>query len=92
MVAAYRLNHPGIELYIHDGVHGTVIEDVRSGAADFGYLSRRAAGPLHFSSAGAGGVRCCAAPQSSARCKGKSGLDLGGYRWSRCPAIHALNV
>ena len=36
MVAAYRLNHPGIELYIHDGVHGTVIEDVRSGAADFG--------------------------------------------------------
>src|SRR6201981_1903400 len=36
MVAAYRLNYPGIELYIRDGVHGTVIEDVRSGAADFG--------------------------------------------------------
>jgi DNA-binding transcriptional LysR family regulator len=36
MVAAYRLNHPGIELYIRDGVHGTVIEDVRGGVADFG--------------------------------------------------------
>jgi len=36
MIAAYRLNYPGIELYIRDGVHGTVIEDVRSGAADFG--------------------------------------------------------
>ena len=36
MIAAYRLSYPGIELYIRDGVHGTVIEDVRSGAADFG--------------------------------------------------------
>jgi DNA-binding transcriptional LysR family regulator len=36
MVSAYRLNHPGIELYVRDGVHGAVIEDVRSGAADFG--------------------------------------------------------
>lgn len=32
----YRNDHPGIELHIRDGVHGTVIEDVRSGAADFG--------------------------------------------------------
>jgi DNA-binding transcriptional LysR family regulator len=36
MVAAYRLNYPGVELHVRDGVHGTVIEDVRSGAADFG--------------------------------------------------------
>jgi DNA-binding transcriptional LysR family regulator len=36
LVSAYRLNHPGIELHVRDGVHGTVIEDVRSGAADFG--------------------------------------------------------
>ena len=36
MLAAYRRNYPGIELYVHDGVHGTVVEDVRSGAADFG--------------------------------------------------------
>src|SRR5215472_1770796 len=36
MVAAYRLSYPGVELYVRDGVHGTVIEDVRSGAADFG--------------------------------------------------------
>ena len=36
MIAAYCHNYPGIELYVHDGVHGTVVEDVRSGAADFG--------------------------------------------------------
>ncbi|MET3840663.1 LysR family transcriptional regulator [Bradyrhizobium sp. OAE829] len=36
LVSAYRLGHPGIELHVRDGVHGTVIEDVRSGAADFG--------------------------------------------------------
>src|SRR5262245_5431696 len=36
LVAAYRRNYPGVELYVRDGVHGTVIEDVRSGAADFG--------------------------------------------------------
>lgn len=36
LVSAYRLDYPGIELHVRDGVHGTVIEDVRSGAADFG--------------------------------------------------------
>jgi DNA-binding transcriptional LysR family regulator len=36
LVSAYRLDHPGIELHVRDGVHGTVIEDVRSGVADFG--------------------------------------------------------
>lgn len=36
LVSAYRLNHPGIELHVRDGVHGTVMEDVRSGTADFG--------------------------------------------------------
>jgi DNA-binding transcriptional LysR family regulator len=36
VVSAYRLDYPGIELHVRDGVHGTVIEDVRSGAADFG--------------------------------------------------------
>jgi DNA-binding transcriptional LysR family regulator len=36
LVSAYRLDHPGIELHVRDGVHGTVIEDVRSGAANFG--------------------------------------------------------
>src|SRR5215211_5981638 len=36
LVSGYRLDHPGIELHVRDGVHGTVIEDVRSGAADFG--------------------------------------------------------
>jgi DNA-binding transcriptional LysR family regulator len=36
LVSAYRRDYPGIELHIRDGVHGTVIEDVRSGTADFG--------------------------------------------------------
>ncbi|MBS0528963.1 MAG: LysR family transcriptional regulator, partial [Proteobacteria bacterium] len=36
LLAKYRLTYPGIELHVRDGVHGTVIEDVRSGAADFG--------------------------------------------------------
>jgi DNA-binding transcriptional LysR family regulator len=36
LVSEYRLAYPGIELHVRDGVHGTVIEDVRSGAADFG--------------------------------------------------------
>jgi len=36
LVSEYRLSYPGIELHVRDGVHGTVIEDVRSGAADFG--------------------------------------------------------
>jgi DNA-binding transcriptional LysR family regulator len=36
LVSAYRGDHPGIELHVRDGVHGTVIEDVRSGTADFG--------------------------------------------------------
>ena len=36
LVSTYRFDHPGIELHVRDGVHGTVIEDVRSGAADFG--------------------------------------------------------
>src|SRR5262245_46088892 len=35
-VSAYRRDHPGIELQVREGVHGTVMEDVRSGAADFG--------------------------------------------------------
>lgn len=36
LVSEYRINYPGVELHVRDGVHGTVIEDVRSGAADFG--------------------------------------------------------
>ena len=35
-IAAYRRDRPGIEIHVRDGIHGTVIEDVKSGAADFG--------------------------------------------------------
>jgi len=36
LVSAYRLDYPGIEFHVRDGVYGAVIENVRSGAADFG--------------------------------------------------------
>jgi DNA-binding transcriptional LysR family regulator len=36
LVSAYRKDHPGIELHVRAGLHGTVIEDVRGGTADFG--------------------------------------------------------
>ena len=36
LLAAYRADRPGIEIHVREGVHGSVLEDVRSGAADFG--------------------------------------------------------
>ncbi|MEM1313017.1 MAG: LysR substrate-binding domain-containing protein [Pseudomonadota bacterium] len=35
-VTAYRRARPGVEIRVRDGVHGSVIDDVKSGAADFG--------------------------------------------------------
>ena len=34
-IAAYRRERPGIEIHIRDGVHGDVVDDVKSGVADF---------------------------------------------------------
>lgn len=36
LVALYRQDRPGIEIHVREGVHGTVLEDVRSGVADLG--------------------------------------------------------
>jgi DNA-binding transcriptional LysR family regulator len=36
VVAKYRASRPGIEIALREGVHGTVLEDVRSGTADLG--------------------------------------------------------
>lgn len=36
IVAAYRAERPGVEIHIREGVHATVLEDVRSGVSDFG--------------------------------------------------------
>jgi DNA-binding transcriptional LysR family regulator len=36
IVAKYRAARPGIEIVLREGVHGTVLEDVRSGTADLG--------------------------------------------------------
>jgi DNA-binding transcriptional LysR family regulator len=36
VVKAYRERHPQVEVHLREGVHGTVLEDVRGGAADLG--------------------------------------------------------
>ncbi|HSS83065.1 MAG TPA: LysR family transcriptional regulator [Reyranella sp.] len=36
IIAAYRADRPGVEIHIREGVQATVLEDVRSGVADFG--------------------------------------------------------
>lgn len=36
IVAKYRASHPGIEIILREGVHGTVLEDIRNGTADLG--------------------------------------------------------
>jgi len=36
IVASYRGDRPGVEIHVREGVHAAVLEDVRSGVADFG--------------------------------------------------------
>jgi DNA-binding transcriptional LysR family regulator len=36
LVGGYRGTRPGVEIQLREGVHGTVVEDVRSGVADLG--------------------------------------------------------
>src|SRR4030095_7506267 len=36
LIAAYRADRPGVEIHVRESVHGSVMEDVRSGVADFG--------------------------------------------------------
>jgi DNA-binding transcriptional LysR family regulator len=36
LIAAYRADRPGVEIHVRESVHGSVLEDVRSGVADFG--------------------------------------------------------
>lgn len=36
IVARYKKAYPGVDLYVYEGVHGNVIENVRSSVADFG--------------------------------------------------------
>ncbi|WP_369414103.1 LysR family transcriptional regulator [Paracandidimonas lactea] len=36
IVASYRLRRPNIEIHLREGIHGTVMDDVRSGVADLG--------------------------------------------------------
>ncbi len=36
MIAAYRADRPGVEIHVREGVYASIVEDVRSGVADFG--------------------------------------------------------
>ena len=36
LLASYRADRPGIEIHVQEGVHGSVLEAVRSGVADLG--------------------------------------------------------
>ena len=36
LIAEYNRNFPGIEIHLREGVHGNVLDDIRSGLADFG--------------------------------------------------------
>ncbi|MEA2815036.1 MAG: hypothetical protein QOI93_2733, partial [Rhodospirillaceae bacterium] len=36
IIAAYRADRPGVEVHVREGVNAAVLEDVRSGVADFG--------------------------------------------------------
>ncbi|MBX3499323.1 MAG: LysR family transcriptional regulator [Alphaproteobacteria bacterium] len=36
LIARYRADRPGVEIRVRESVHGSVLEDVRSGVADFG--------------------------------------------------------
>jgi DNA-binding transcriptional LysR family regulator len=36
IVAKYRSSRPGIDIVLREGVHGTVLEDIRNGTADLG--------------------------------------------------------
>jgi DNA-binding transcriptional LysR family regulator len=36
LIASYRADRAGVEIHVRESVHGSVLEDVRSGVADFG--------------------------------------------------------
>jgi len=36
MIAAYRNDRPGVEIHVREGIYATILDDVRSGVADFG--------------------------------------------------------
>ena len=35
-IAAYRDDRPGVEIHVREGIYATILDDVRSGVADFG--------------------------------------------------------
>ena len=36
LVAAYQADRPGVEIHVREGVYASILDDVRSGVADFG--------------------------------------------------------
>jgi DNA-binding transcriptional LysR family regulator len=36
MIAAYQVDRPGVEIHVREGIYASILDDVRSGVADFG--------------------------------------------------------
>jgi len=36
MIAAYQADRPGVEIHVREGIYASILDDVRSGVADFG--------------------------------------------------------
>jgi DNA-binding transcriptional LysR family regulator len=66
MIAAYRSDRPGVEIHVREGVYASILDDVRSGVADFGisyvdelprFCGRHGLGPRDFPCRRAGAPR-----------------------------------
>ncbi|MFK7941319.1 MAG: LysR family transcriptional regulator [Paracoccaceae bacterium] len=75
-IGVYRRVRPGIEIQVRDGIHASVLEDIKSGAADFGvtYLQHIPEGVLttrlgqgHFDLVASRGSDCVAPRTESIR-------------------------
>lgn len=75
VIAAYRRQRPGIEIRVKDGIHASVIEDVKNGAADFGinYLQDLPEG-IRTTRLGEGYFDLVASRQSSIGAKGERSI------------------
>jgi DNA-binding transcriptional LysR family regulator len=75
IVAGYRRSRPRIEIQLREGVHGTVVEDVRSGVADLG-LTYVDDIPEDFSSIALGREAFHVVMPRGHQLSGKSGIAL----------------
>ncbi|MEM7746152.1 MAG: LysR substrate-binding domain-containing protein [Pseudomonadota bacterium] len=80
-IGMYRRARPGVEIQIRDGIHGSVVEDVKSGAADFGitYLKDIPEG-LHRTRLGQGHFDLVASQTSGLDASGETSIRFDDLR------------